>query len=272
MPTELNHSIGLPLTLSREAGSLACPGVECSTLFLPHPLSAAGTPSPAPAQRLRCSPPLAEPAPGSEWVPDPEAVLIVLRPTVVIASGNPHKVTEIATMLALAGVEVCGQPRDLEIEETGATYAANARLKAETVARITGCWALGDDSGLEVDALDGRPGLYSARYAPSDPEKIHRLLRELGDSLYRGASFTTAMALADPGGRTVEEACGVCRGSILREPHGSGAGYDPIFHVREAGTSYALMGEHLRTRLGSRGKAARALAPGLRRHLGLGSP
>jgi non-canonical purine NTP pyrophosphatase (RdgB/HAM1 family) len=187
----------------------------------------------------------------------------------VIASGNPHKVAEISAMLDLPDLEVLPQPRGLEIEETGSTYAANARLKAEAVASLTGAWALADDSGLEVDALDGRPGLFSARYAPSDPERIHRLLRELGDSLYRGASFNSAMALADPSGATVLEAQGISRGTILREPDGVGGGYDPIFYLREAGCSYARLPFHQRLRLGSRGRAARALAPGMRRLLGL---
>jgi non-canonical purine NTP pyrophosphatase (RdgB/HAM1 family) len=187
----------------------------------------------------------------------------------VIASGNPHKVAEIAAMLEMVELEVLPQPAGLEIEETGSTYAANARLKAETVARLTGCWALADDSGLEVDALGDRPGLYSARYAPSDPEKIHRLLHELGDGLYRGGRFVSAMALADPDGITRLEGCGICHGTILREPQGNGGGYDPIFWVREAGCSYAQMSAHLKSKLGSRGKAARQLAPALRQLLGL---
>ncbi|MCP9928171.1 non-canonical purine NTP pyrophosphatase [Cyanobium sp. CH-040] len=187
----------------------------------------------------------------------------------VIASGNPHKVAELGAMLEAVDLEVRQQPDGLEIEETGRSYAENARLKAETVAALTGQWALADDSGLEVDALGGAPGIYSARYAPSDRERLHRLLQELGDSLYRGGRFVTAMALADPSGTTVLEAEGVCHGVVLRQPDGAGAGYDPIFHVREAGTSYARMGQHLRNRLGSRGKAARQLAPGLRLLLGL---
>jgi inosine/xanthosine triphosphate pyrophosphatase family protein len=77
------------------------------------------------------------------------------------------------------------------------------------------------------------------------------------------------MALADPNGSTVAEAAGICRGRILHEPQGSGGGYDPIFHVREAGCTYALMPQHLRSKLGSRGKAARQIAPALRRALGL---
>ena len=190
-------------------------------------------------------------------------------PILVVASGNPHKVAEIGAMLELVELDVLPQPPGLEIEETGATYLANARLKAEAVARITGHWALADDSGIEVDALGGAPGIFSARYAPSDHERIHRLLKEMGDSLYRGASFRSAMALADPSGTTRAEAEGICRGQILRAPQGHGPGYDSLFYVREAGCSYALMGPHLKAKLGSRGKAARALAPQLLRLLEL---
>ncbi|MEY4799617.1 MAG: hypothetical protein RLZZ213_64 [Cyanobacteriota bacterium] len=190
-------------------------------------------------------------------------------PILVVASGNPHKVAEIGAMLELVELDVLPQPPGLDIEETGATYLANARLKAEAVARITGHWALADDSGIEVDALDGAPGVFSARYAPTDHERIHRLLKELGDSLYRGASFRSAMALADPSGTTRAEAEGICRGQILRAPQGHGPGYDSLFYVREAGCSYALMGPHLKAKLGSRGKAARALAPKLLRLLEL---
>lgn len=191
------------------------------------------------------------------------------QPVLVIASGNAHKVAEISAMLDAVGLQVKQQPRDLEIEETGSTYLENARLKACTVARLTGQWALADDSGLEVDALGGAPGLYSARYAPTDHERIHRLLHELGSTPYRSASFNSAMVLADPGGEAVLEAQGICRGEILTAPDGRGGGYDPIFWVREAAMTYARMPGHLKDKLGSRGKAARALAPGLRQRLGL---
>lgn len=189
--------------------------------------------------------------------------------TLVIASGNPHKLAEFASMLEATGLRFVAQPEGTAIEETGCSYAENARLKAEAVALLTGCWALADDSGIEVDGLDGRPGLYSARYAPTDHERIHRLLKELGDSPYRGASFVSAMALANPQGITVAEAEGVCRGQVLSSPRGHGPGYDPIFYVREAAASYAELNGHQRSRFGSRGRAARAIAPLLRRHLGL---
>jgi len=113
------------------------------------------------------------------------------------------------------------------------------------------------------------PGLYSARYAPTDAQRIARLLGELGDSPYRGGRFISAMALADPQGQTRLEGWGLCYGTILSQPRGHGGGYDPIFWVREAGCTYAEMTPHLKARLGSRGKAARELAPGLRQLLGL---
>ena len=191
------------------------------------------------------------------------------RPVLVIASGNPFKVAEITAMLDAVELEVCRQPDGLEIEETGSTYLANARLKAEAVASLTGQWALADDSGLEVDALDGAPGVLSARYAPTDHERIHRLLKELGASPYRSASFNSTMALADPSGTTVLTAEGICRGEILTAKQGLGGGYDPVFWVREAGMTYGQLPAHLKEKLGSRGKAARSIAPGLKRLLKL---
>ena len=192
------------------------------------------------------------------------------RPVLVIASGNPHKVAEIGAMLDAVDLELRQQPKGLEIEETGSTYLANACLKAEAVAQLTGQWALADDSGLEVDALAGAPGVFSARYAPTDHERIHRLLHELGTSPYRSASFNSAMALADPSGQVVLQAQGICRGEILHRAEGPGGGYDPIFWVREAGLTYGSMPQHLKLKLGSRGKAARQMAPGLKAALGLG--
>lgn len=104
------------------------------------------------------------------------------RPVLVIASGNRHKIREIVDLLAELEIELHAQPEGLEVEETGRTFSENARLKAQTVSRITGHWALADDSGLVVDALGGAPGVYSARYAPDDSQRMARLLLELGDT------------------------------------------------------------------------------------------
>ena len=146
----------------------------------------------------------------------------------VIASGNAGKVREFGALLADLGLETRPQPGGLDVEETGSTFAANARLKAEAVARATGCWALADDSGLSVDALGGAPGVHSARYADSDAARIERLLNELAEAgahsgSARSAAFTAALALANPEGEVVLEVEGVCPGTILEAPRGSGA-------------------------------------------------
>ena len=128
--------------------------------------------------------------------------------TLVIASGNAGKVREFGRLLADLGLETQPQPEGLEVEETGSTFAENARLKAEAVARATGCWALADDSGLSVDALGGAPGVHSARYADSDTARIERLLEELAAKVAatqsaRSAQFTAALALANPNGEVM---------------------------------------------------------------------
>ena len=190
--------------------------------------------------------------------------------TLVIASGNAGKVREFGQLLADLGLETRPQPDGLDVEETGNTFAENARLKAEAVARATGCWALADDSGLSVDALGGAPGVHSARYAESDSARIERLLRELGeadahDPASRGACFTAALALANPAGEVVLEVEGICPGQILEAPRGEGGfGYDPVFFVPEAGLTFAEMPQSQKANLGHRGRAFAALKPRLR--------
>jgi XTP/dITP diphosphohydrolase len=197
----------------------------------------------------------------------------------VIASGNAGKVREFAALLAGLGLEIRPQPEGLEVEETGLTFVENARLKAIAVAQATGCWALADDSGLAVDALAGAPGVHSARYAASDPERIARLLAELaaanqqraaaGLAPQRSARFTAALALADPSGNLRLEVEGHCPGEILETPRGSGGfGYDPVFLVPETGLSFAEMDKATKARLGHRGRAFALLEPGLRELLG----
>ena len=184
--------------------------------------------------------------------------------TLVIASGNAGKVREFGRLLADLGLETQAQPEGLEVEETGTTFAANARLKAEAVARATGCWALADDSGLSVDALGGAPGVHSARYADSDSARIERLLQELRTAPNRNAQFTAALALANPAGEVVLEVVGICPGTILEAPRGEGGfGYDPVFFVPEAGLTFAEMPHSQKAELGHRGRAFAALKPRL---------
>ena len=108
-------------------------------------------------------------------------------PVLTIASGNKSKVSEISEMLDVLSLRVQEQPEYLNVKETGNTYFENALLKAKAAALETKTWALADDSGLEVDILDGRPGIYSARYAKNNSEKIKKLINELSDSPYRSA-------------------------------------------------------------------------------------
>ncbi|MDM7953089.1 MAG: RdgB/HAM1 family non-canonical purine NTP pyrophosphatase [Cyanobium sp. CZS 25K] len=196
-------------------------------------------------------------------------------PTVlVIASGNAGKIREFAHLLASLPLEVRPQPEGLAVEETGTTFAANARLKAEAVARATDHWALADDSGLAVAALGGAPGVHSARFADTDAARIARLLKELGDadrkrraqglSPDRRAAFVAALAVADPSGAVRLEVEGRCDGVILEAPRGSGGfGYDPVFFVPETGLSYAEMDKGLKGRIGHRGRAFALLEPEL---------
>ena len=197
----------------------------------------------------------------------------------VIASGNAGKIREFAGLLADLPLEIRAQPEGLEVEETGTTFAANARLKAEAVALATGCWALADDSGLAVDALGGAPGVFSARYAPTDPERIARLLAELaaanqersaqGLAPDRIARFTAALAVADPSGAIRIEVEGHCPGVILEAPRGAGGfGYDPVFLVPELEQTFAEMDKATKGRIGHRGRAFALLEPGLRGLLG----
>ena len=187
----------------------------------------------------------------------------------VIASGNAGKVREFGALLADLSLETRPQPEGLEVEETGSSFAENARLKAGAVAHATGCWALADDSGLSVDALGGAPGVHSARYADSDAARIERLLRELAAAgalaaTARSAAFTAALALANPRGEIVLEVEGICPGTILEAPRGSGGfGYDPVFFVPEAGLSFAEMTHEQKAQLGHRGRAFAALKPQL---------
>jgi XTP/dITP diphosphohydrolase len=207
-----------------------------------------------------------------------EARTVAPPMALVIATGNPGKLREFAALLAALPLEIRPQPPGLEVKETGSTFAANARLKAEAVAQASGCWTLADDSGLEVEALGGAPGVFSARYAASDPERIARLLRELAENgrqraanglaPERGARFCAALAVADPTGAIRLEVESHCHGQILEEPRGEGGfGYDPLFLVPELGRTFAQLNKAEKAAVGHRGRAFALLEPQLRQLL-----
>ena len=168
--------------------------------------------------------------------------------TVVVATGNAHKLVEIAEILgrALPGTRFVGvgQLGDFpDPEETGTTFAENALIKAEAAVAETGLAAVADDSGLMVDSLDGAPGVYSARYGHknSDAERIDYLLANLKDvpAGSRAAKFVCVITCLWPDGRKIV-ARGECPGEILFAPQGTGGfGYDPVFFLPELGKTYA---------------------------------
>ena len=160
----------------------------------------------------------------------------------VIASGNQGKILEFQGLLNGLPLLVEPQPEGLDVEETGTTFAANARIKALAVAQATGHWALADDSGLSVSALNGAPGVHSARYAPTDPERIKKLLEALRPFHERSAYFSAALCIAAPDGEVLVEVEGRCEGQITKAPRGDqGFGYDPIFEVNNTGRTFAEM-------------------------------
>jgi len=191
----------------------------------------------------------------------------------VIATGNRHKLEEFQRILAPLGVGVSGPDPDcpaLKVEETGGTFAENARIKAEAYFRATGKPAVADDSGLCVDALDGRPGAYSARYQGADtpyPQKLGALLEELRDvpEEKRTARFVCAICcVLDE--KTVLTCRGECEGRIAYAPSGEGGfGYDPVFLWE--GKSFAALIPAEKDASSHRGKALRAFAEQIRAHL-----
>ena len=145
----------------------------------------------------------------------------------------------------------------IEVEETGNTFIENATLKAQAYAAKLNIPALGDDSGLCVDALDGRPGLYSARYAPNAEQKMARLLDEMKDipDEKRGAFYVCALCLAFPDGRLIQVQAEAI-GEITREPRGKfGFDYDPLFLTHEFGLTYGQIGETMKSQVSHRARA-----------------
>jgi XTP/dITP diphosphohydrolase len=174
----------------------------------------------------------------------------------IVATSNPGKLKEMQAYLSDSAWELSLKPAELDVDETGNTFVANACLKASEVAIAMNCWAIADDSGLQVDALNGAPGIYSARYGETDTARIDRVLRELGDNADRQAQFVCVVAVARPDGTIAAQAEGICRGEILTNPRGvDGFGYDPIFYVPEKQLTFAEMSKEIKRSISHRGKA-----------------
>lgn len=190
----------------------------------------------------------------------------------VIASKNAGKIREIRQIFADLPVAVVTVPDLPEVVEDGRSFSENARKKAVEIARHTGCWALADDSGLEVDALGGAPGIHSARWSGAGDEANNdRLLAELRDvpAPGRGARYRAVVVVADPVGRVLAEADGACEGRIGFERRGTGGfGYDPLFIVPDFGCTMAELPAETKNRISHRAQALERIRAPLTRALG----
>ena len=181
---------------------------------------------------------------------------------VILASKNQHKLTDLSAILSQLGFEIALESEyglDIDVEETGTTFEENSFLKADAVMKASGLPVLADDSGLMVDALDGAPGVYSARYGhkASDKERTAYLLENMKDvpEGKRGAKFVCVITCLFPDGRKIV-ARGECPGVIARAPHGeNGFGYDPVFYLPELGMTYAELPSEQKNAISHRARA-----------------
>ena len=191
----------------------------------------------------------------------------------VLASQNKHKLEEMQAILSAHGVEVVLQSDlglHVDVEETGSTFAENAMLKAKAVMEASGLPAIADDSGVCVDALNGGPGIYSARYGGpelDDTGRYRLLLENMRGAKTRAAHFTSCIACVFPNGDTLE-AEGVCPGTIAFAPQGDGGfGYDPVFFLPELRKTYAQLTQEEKAAVSHRGKALAVFEGKLRDYL-----
>jgi XTP/dITP diphosphohydrolase len=193
-------------------------------------------------------------------------------PQIVLGSRNRKKSREIAEIFAPHGLELAGIsdfPRVAEVVEDGATFAENAAKKAAQPAVAIGRWVIGEDSGLMVDALGGRPGVFSARFSgpgATDDSNNRKLMEELAGIplAQRSAAYVCTIALADPAGAIRLTAAGRCRGLIIADARGeNGFGYDPYFLVREYHRTFGELSSHVKHQISHRARALAAFIPGL---------
>ncbi|HEY0100051.1 MAG TPA: XTP/dITP diphosphatase [Pyrinomonadaceae bacterium] len=197
------------------------------------------------------------------------------HPELLIATHNTGKIRELSELLSnlpLRLRRLSEFPDIEEVEETGDTFAANAELKARLYSRQTNLWTLADDSGLEVDALGGAPGVFSARYGganATDAERNLRLLAELSrtDDPQRNARFTCTIALYEPKAERLEIFTGTCEGRISRHPRGNrGFGYDPLFIPTGYSDTFGELPDELKQQISHRARALNAVRAYLHGH------
>lgn len=184
-------------------------------------------------------------------------------PTILFASGNRHKFEELKRLWPRSDVRLCfgGDLCSLEVAETGESYAANALLKARAWSRRTGLPCLADDSGLEVESLGWKPGLFSSRIAEDDPSRIKWVLENLKENSHRIARFVACLALVLPDKREIWLCEAYCWGEIAFAPAGvEGFGYDPIFIPEGCRQTFGELGEKVKSQISHRARAAKGLS------------
>lgn len=189
---------------------------------------------------------------------------------VVLASSNPHKIEEINAIANHKGINFVPACDGFNPIENGVTFVENSTIKASTASKLMNTFALADDTGLCVDVLDGRPGLHSARYAPTQQEKIAKLLAELDNQPVekRTARFVCSMVLTNAKGEVIHSTEGICEGSIAFEPYGNGGfGYDPIFNVDGLNKTMAEFSAEEKNSLSHRAKALNPMLDWIKENL-----
>ena len=181
-----------------------------------------------------------------------------------LASKNQGKIEEYKKLLLNVNCQLLLQPESIEVEENGITFRENAIKKAREVSKKTKNFAIADDSGICIDALDGKPGIYSSRYAENDQKRIERVLHELDGEKNRGAFFIANVCVCSPTGNVILESEAKCFGNIILRPRGnSGFGYDPIFEELSSKLTFAEMNNELKDLCSHRAKAVKKIIPQL---------
>ncbi len=179
---------------------------------------------------------------------------------IVLATSNEHKVKEINAIVAQSGIEFILPPEGFDPIENGNTFEENSLIKALAAWELGKTWALADDSGLCIDALNGAPGIHSARYAETPQARIDRVLLEMNGIENRSARFKCCMTLINPEGKVAFSYTGVCEGSIIEKQRGTnGFGYDPIFLLENSDKTMAELSEEDKNKISHRGKAINAV-------------
>jgi XTP/dITP diphosphohydrolase len=181
-----------------------------------------------------------------------------------LASKNKGKIEEYKKLLAGVNCKLLLQPESLEVEEDGLTFRDNAIKKASEVSRKTNNFSIADDSGICIEALGGKPGIYSSRYAENDQKRIERVLKELDGVQNRSAFFIANICVCSPNGEVIIESEAKCHGNIILNPRGkSGFGYDPIFEESFTRLTFAEMNNDIKDSCSHRGKALKKIIPDL---------